>query len=103
MIVKDFNVVGNETFDWTATTFTANRGYEFYYQALGSGPSHFYGSSGYRHRPSGSLLNVGASGTSWSSATSGVYASHLNFSATNVNPFSSGYRATGFPVYCVKE
>ena len=61
--------------------------------------------SGYRHRASGALTNVGTEGDSWSSspnASGSVNAGNLNFNATNVNPLNSNNRANGFPVRCVR-
>ena len=101
--VAQFNAVGNEGFNWTATNFTTIKGYEFYYQSLGTGPSHFYGASGNINGASGALRIVGTYGYSWSSGTNGVGALNLYFNASNVYPLNSNNRAFGWPVRCVKE
>ena len=85
--IHEINAVGNESFNWTSTNNTANGGYAFYYQGLGSGPSHFYVNGMYREWSAGTLSNA-ARTTSGISA--GIY-------WTNWPVFPDGYtRALSF-------
>ena len=62
--------------------------------------------SGYRHRETGAMTNVGAEGDLWSSspnASGNHNAGNLNFNAGNVNPLNGTNRANGFPVRCVQH
>ena len=61
--------------------------------------------SGYRHRETGAMTNVGAEGDLWSSSpnVSGNHnAGNLNFNAGNVNPLNGTNRANGLSVRCVQ-
>lgn len=108
-----FNVVGNESFDWTWSDADANKdahaGYSFYYQGLGIGPSHFYLYGGSRSSWNSSSYNNFAPHTtisSWSSAPSGTsstYASSFSQYNTNISPFNNSSRAQGIEVRCVAE
>ena len=62
--------------------------------------------TGYRHRESGALTNVGTNGYAWSSSSSYAgsnNASNLNFNSSNVYPLNNNNRANGFPVRCVQH
>jgi len=58
---------------------------------------------GYRNNSDASLVNLGSTGTYWSSSVSGTNALYLNFDASSVSPAYSQYRAYGFSVRCVKD
>ncbi|MDE6446658.1 MAG: fibrobacter succinogenes major paralogous domain-containing protein [Alistipes sp.] len=61
--------------------------------------------TGYRHRESGVLTNVGGEGDVWASssyASGNINAGFLNFNAGNVNPLNNTNRANGLSVRCVQ-
>jgi hypothetical protein len=63
--------------------------------------------AGYRAANTGSLSNVGTSGTYWTSTVNGNYSSYLYFdnaapSSSNAGINTSGYRASGRSVRCIK-
>ena len=58
--------------------------------------------AGGRSYSGGSLGSVGSSGLYWSSTVDGTNARNLNFSSSNA-AISSGYRAGGFSVRCLKD
>ena len=62
--------------------------------------------TGYRHRESGALTNVGTEGDVWSSSS--AYAGNRNagnlyFNSGNVNPLNNTNRANGLSVRCVQH
>ena len=60
-------------------------------------------SGGYRDYSSAGLGSVGSYGYYWSSTVNGVFAYYPYFSATNVFPANSSYRAYGWSVRCLKD
>lgn len=101
------NDPSKETFNASnVSSFSTDKGYDFYIAGTKEGATDFYLVSGYRHWVSGALTGVGWNGYSWSSAPYGsgsASAGILNFYATFVNPLNGSYRAHGFPVRCVRE
>ena len=62
--------------------------------------------TGYRHRESGALTNVGTEGDVWSSSSAyagNLNAGNLNFNSGNVNPLNNSNRANAFSVRCVQH
>ena len=64
-----------------------------------------YELGGYRNSASGALGHVGISGYGWSSTvvTGGYYAHALNFYTQGLDPTSTGSRAYGLQVRCLRE
>jgi uncharacterized protein (TIGR02145 family) len=58
--------------------------------------------AGYRFYDNGSLLDVGSSGSYWSSTVSGTTSRRLYFYSSNAN-MNAFYRANGFTVRCLKD
>jgi uncharacterized protein (TIGR02145 family) len=59
--------------------------------------------AGNRDRSNGSLGGVGVSGDYWSSTVDGTYSRSLIFNSINAFMYSSGSRAYGFSVRCLKD
>ena len=59
--------------------------------------------AGYRDHIDAALYGRGRDGSYWSSSPSGTYASYLYFDSGGVDPASTGDRAYGFSVRCVKD
>ncbi|MCM1150829.1 MAG: fibrobacter succinogenes major paralogous domain-containing protein [Alistipes sp.] len=62
--------------------------------------------SGYRHRETGALTNVGANGDYWSSspaAAGNANGGFLWFTASNMHPLQNDNRANGLTVRCVQH
>ncbi len=62
--------------------------------------------TGYRHRETGALTNVGTEGDVWSSSSryaGSNNAGNLNFTSSNVNPLNNTNRAYGLSVRCVQH
>ena len=59
-------------------------------------------SAGYHSSFNGLMKNVGSHGTVWSSSASGTFASNLLFNSSSANLYSTGLRATGRSVRCIK-
>ena len=60
-------------------------------------------SAGYRDNFDGSMNNVGSWGNVWSSSTSGSYASGMYFGSGAADWYSSGNRAYGLSVRCMRD
>jgi hypothetical protein len=80
----------------SAVGATWNLGYQF----PGNG---YYPASGGYDFSSGKLAGVGTSGFVWSATPTGTRAFLLSFQKDLIYPSSSAYRASGYPVRCVKE
>ncbi|WP_305375676.1 hypothetical protein [uncultured Alistipes sp.] len=62
--------------------------------------------TGYRHRESGALTNVGTEGDVWSSSSAyagSLLAGNLYFNSGNVDPLHNTLRAYGLSVRCVRN
>jgi hypothetical protein len=104
---SQFNVDDN-----TATTFSANKGWNFYSfgkngataEERTSSPTIFFPAAGYRSNSDGALSRVGTYGGYWSAVPQGARNGRsLYFYKTYVGPLNYYYRAYGFSVRPVKE
>ena len=59
--------------------------------------------AGYRNASNGSLFNVEANGSYWSSTVYGAYSRGLSFSGSDANMFDVNLRAFGYSVRCLKD
>ncbi len=104
---KNMNVVGNENFNWTNSTFDRDHGYSFYYQEIGKGATHFYPNGGLREGKSANFKTDRSA--FWANGSSTYYntwlaASALFIKADRVVPNNTGIvQAAGAFVLCVKE
>lgn len=98
------NATASEEFN--VATLTFDKGFKFYYTAMGSGLSSYYPAAGIRDGLTGDLAGVRTYGYCWSSSSTvggNVNSSGLSFFASRVNPLSTNYRSHGFLVRCEQE
>ena len=75
--------------------------FRYSFQRLSEPPA-----AGYRNRETGALGGIGTEGNYRSSSTAAsgsVSAGNLNFTASNVNPLNTWYRANAYSVRCVQH